>query len=423
MRKILLLLLASGLLYIIIPQSMNGRFSSSIYTYERFDTAGSSNTQARTFQMLTFNLGKDKIWLRSNLNLEADIANKLKSDPRLRFYNLYVDLNNLWDLASLKLGRQPLYNSIAGGVFDGASLGLSHSGYKLLVYYGGNVPAYQKLELIDNFGDNYILGGEFTIYALTDWRFSAKYIDKNFAAQSYTAQRLDPNLNPINVEIENKSNQFQFVSGEVSYHKKNAYRVDARYDYDINFQTTSRGEISGRYEAIKNLGLSLYYNYREPRIRYNSIFSVFDYGNTWEVEAGADYRIDNQYTLIGKFANVDFKGETSQRITLGFSSNWGSATYRKNLGYAGEMDAVSAYTAIAGFDGLFTPSFGVSFTNYKLAKDDPSNQIITVLAGANIRPYRTLSFDLQGQYLNNKIYFNDLRLFFKINFWFNTIFN
>ena len=129
------------------------------------------------------------------------------------------------------------------------------------------------------------------------------------------------------------------------------------------------------------------------------------------------------YTLIGKFANVDFKGETSQRITLGFSSNWGSFTYRKNLGYAGEMDAVSAYTAIAAFDGLFTPSLGISFTNYKLAKDDPSNQIFTVLAGTNFRPYRTLSFDIQGQYLNNKIYNNDLRLFFKINFWFNTIFN
>ena len=422
MRKILLLLLASGLLYIIIPQSMNGRFSSSVYTFERIDTASSSNTQARTFQMLTFNIGKEKTWFRTSLNLEADIANKLKSDPRLRFYNLYIDLQNLWDVVSLKLGRQPLYNSIAGGVFDGASVGLNHSGYKLLAYYGGNVPAYQKLELIENFSDNYLLGGEFTIYALTDWRFSAKYINKNFAAQSYTAQRLDPNLNPITVEIENKSNQYQFVSGEVSYHKQKSYRVDARYDYDLNFNTTSRGEISGRYEAIKNLGLSLYYNYREPRIRYNSIFSVFNYGNTWEVEGGADYQI-NKFTLIGKFANVAFKGETSQRITLGFSSPWGSVTVRKNLGFAGELDAVSMYTAFSALKGLFTPSFGLSYTEYKLSKDDVSNELVTLLAGTNFRPYRTLSFDIQGQFLNNKIYNNDWRFFFKINFWFNTIFN
>ena len=423
MKKILLFLFTSGLLFTSFPQSLNGRFSSSIYTFERFDTAGASNTQARTFQMLSFNFGKDKIWLRSNLNLEADIANKLKSDPRLRFYNLYVDLQNLWNVVTLKLGRQPLYNSIAGGVFDGATVGLNHKGYKLQFYYGGNVPAYQKLEIIDNWSDNYLLGGEFTIYALTDWRFSAKYINKNFASQSYTAQRLDPDLNPINVLIENKSNQYQFLSGEVSYHKQKYYSVNARYDYDINFQTTSRGELSGRYEGIKNLGFNLYYNYREPKIRYNSIFSVFDYGNTWEVEAGADYLIDNKYTLLGKFANVAFKGETSQRVTLGISSPYGSITGRKNFGYAGEMDAISFYTAFATLEGLFTPSFGFSYTRYKLVKDDPSNTLVSLLAGTNFRPFRTLSFDIQGQFISNKIYKNDWRLFFKLNFWFNTIFN
>jgi len=258
---------------------------------------------------------------------------------------------------------------------------------------------------------------------LTDWRFSAKYINKNFASQSYTAQRLDPDLNPINVLIENKSNQYQFLSGEVSYHRQKSYSLNARYDYDINFQTTSRGELSGRYEGIKNLGFNLYYNYREPKIRYNSIFSVFDYGNTWEIEAGADYLIDNKYTLLGKFANVAFKGETSQRVTLGISSPYGSITGRKNFGYAGEMDAISFYNAFAALDGLFTPSFGFSYTRYKLVKDDPSNELYSLLAGTNFRPFRTLSFDIQGQYLNNKIYNNDWRLFFKLNFWFNTIFN
>lgn len=423
MKKILLLLLASGLLSTITSQSLNGRFSSSIYTFERFDTAGSSNTQARTFQMLSFNFGKDNIWLRSSLNLEYDIANKLKSDPRLRFYNLYVDVRDLWDIVSLKLGRQPLYNSIAGGVFDGATVGLGNSGYKLLAYYGGNVPTYQKLELTENWSDNYLLGGEFTIYALTDWRFSAKYINKNFASPAYTEKRLDPNLNQIDVLIENKSNQYQFLSGEVSYYKQKLYNINARYDYDINFQTSSRVELSGRYEEVKNLGLNLYYNYREPKIRYNSIFSVFDYGNTWEIEAGADYLIDNKYTLIGKFANVSFKNETSQRVTLGVSSPWGSITGRKNFGYAGEMDAISLYTAFASFNGLLTPSFGFSFTRYKLDKDDPYNELVTLLAGTNFRPFRTLSFDIQGQYLNNKIYKDDWRLFFKLNFWFNTIFN
>jgi hypothetical protein len=423
MKKILLFLLASGMLYTTIPQSLNGRFSSSVYTFERFDTSGSSNTQARTYQMLSFNFGKENIWLRSNLNLEYDIANKQKSDPRFRVYNLYADFQKIFDVAFLKLGRQPLYNTVAGGVFDGATVGLNYSGYKFLAYYGGNVPAYQKLELIDNWNDNYLLGGEFTVLALMDWRFSAKYINKNFASQSYTAVRLDPDLNPINVLIENKSNQYQFLSGEVSYSKQKFGSGNIRYDYDLNYQTSSRFEISGRFEAIKNLGVIAYYNYREPKIRYNSIFSVFDYGNTWEIEGGVDYLVDNKYTLIGKFANVTYKDERSQRVTLGISSPFGSITARKNFGYAGEMDAISFYTAFAQLNGLITPSIGFSYTRYKLSDGDPSNELVTVLAGTNFRPFNTLSFDLQGQYLNNKIYNNDWRLFFKLNFWFNTIFN
>ncbi|MDZ7624449.1 MAG: hypothetical protein U5J96_08420 [Ignavibacteriaceae bacterium] len=422
MKKILLFFLASGMLLTTLPQNLNGRFSSSVYTFERFDTAGSSNTHARTYQMLSFNFGKENLWLRSNFNLEYDIASKMQYDPRFRVYNLYADIQKIFDVASLRLGRQPLFNSVAGGVFDGATVGLNYSGYKLQAYYGGNVPAYQKLELIDNWSDNYLLGGEFTVYALMDWRFSAKYINKNFASQSYNAVRLDPDLNPINVLIENQSNQYQFLSGEVSYYKQKFGSGNIRYDYDLNFQTSSRFEISGRYEQIKNLGITAYYNYREPKIRYNSIFSVFDYGNTWEIEGGVDYLVDNKYTLIGKFANVTYKDERSQRVTLGISSQYGSITARKNFGYAGEMDAISFYTALTQLDGLITPSLGFSYTRYKLSENDPSNQLVSVLAGTNIRPFRTLSFDIQGQYLNNKIYNNDWRLFFKLNFWFNTIF-
>ena len=174
MKKILLFFLASGMLFINLPQSLNGRFSSSVYTFERFDTIGASNTSARTYQMLAFNFGKENIWLRSNFNLEYDVATEMKNDPRFRVYNLYADFQKIFDVASLKLGRQPLYNSVAGGVFDGATVGLNYSGYKLLAYYGGNVPAYQKLEIIENWSENYLVGGEFTVYALTGLALQCK---------------------------------------------------------------------------------------------------------------------------------------------------------------------------------------------------------------------------------------------------------
>jgi hypothetical protein len=345
----------------------------------------------------------------------------LIDDPRFRTYNLYVDVQNLWNVVSLQLGRQPLYSSIAGGVFDGATLGLNYKGYKLLGYYGANVPPYQSREVADFSSDNFVAGGEFSVYALMDWRFTAKYINKNFPSQSYQAIRLDPELNPINVLIENESNQYEYLSGEVSYYKKKLYNLNARYSYDLNYNTTSRVELSGRYEEIKNLGLSLYYNYQEPMVRYNSIFSVFNFANTWEIEAGADYLIDNKYTIIGKFANVTYLDETSQRVTLGLNSPYGNLTIRKNFGFAGELDAISFYTAFAILEGLITPSVGFSYSFYKLSPDDKYSEVTSLLGGFNYRPLRMLSFDLQGQYLYNNIYQNDWRLFFKINYWFNFI--
>ena len=423
MKKFLLLVsLFCGLTISLYPQNINGRFTSGIYTFERFDTLNSSSTYARTYQMLYMTFGKDNVSLRTYLNLEGDIAQSISYDPRLRFYNLYLDVKRLWNTVYFKLGRQPLFNSAAGGVFDGLTLGLKYAGIDIYGYYGGNVPAYQKFEVTNDFNNDYVAGGKLTVHSITNMRIALSYINKNFRIPSYTATRLDANLNPITVLIANNSRQYEYISADASYDLPKTFRVDTRYEYDLNFSTTSKFEISGRYEEIENLGLSVYYNYRQPRIRYNSIFSVFDYGNTQEVEFGGDYLIAGKYKIIGKFGNVSYRDDNSQRVTLGISSPWGTISGRKTFGYAGELNSISLYTAQTILDGLLTPSFGFSYTRYRLEEDVSANEMTTLLLGLNYRPIRTLSFDVQGQYMNNKIYENDYRLLAKLNFWFNANF-
>lgn len=404
---------------LVYAQNINGRFSSSLYSYERFDTSDVSQTHLRTYQMLNLNLNYENFSVRSYLNLEHDFAKEMIDDPRLRFYNLYLEARNILELATFKLGRQPLFNSVAGGIYDGASLVLRKYDFQLSGFYGANVPAYQKLELIENWEDNYVLGGKLSTSALENFRFAIGYINKNFKPMDYFAQRLDPSLNPIQVLIESKSNQYEFLSGEASYYMKDLVSIDTRYDYDLNYNQTSKIEADARYEQIEDLGINIYYNFREPRIRYNSIFSVFDFGNSQEIELGGDYRIDENFTVIGKFGYVTYKDDNSSRAGLGVATKYGSLNYRKTFGYAGEMDALSLYSAYSFLDGLITPSLGISFTNYKLSSTDEANDLVSLLAGVNYRPLRVLSFDLQAQYMNNKIYKNDLRLLFKLNHWFN----
>jgi hypothetical protein len=420
--KKLIILLFFGASMLVYSQNINGRFSSSLYSFERYDAVNSSEKYIRAYEMLNLNFNYENISVRSFFNLEGNLSNKMEYDPRLRFYHLYFEARNILDLATIKLGRQPIINSVAGGIFDGASVHFKKDEYKFSAYYGANVPAYQKLEIIDDWSDNYLLGGRFTTTVLKDFQFTVAYINKNFKPQPYQAIRLLPDLvtNPILVDIENKSNQFEFITGEVFYTNKNLLSVFTSYDYDLNFNQTSKFAVDARIQPIERLGINAYFNYRQPKIRYNSIFAVFDYANTYEVELGADYQLSSGITVIGKFANVEYKDDNAQRLGVGLATQWGTLNYRKTFGYAGELDAVSVYSGYTFLEGLLTPSIGVSYTNYKLSPDDSeSNNLTTLLAGVNIRPIRMLSFDLQAQYMDNKIYKNDFRLFFKLNYWFN----
>jgi len=404
------------------PQNLNGRVSSSYYTFQRFDSASSYSTHLRAFQMLNLNFNQDNFSVRTYLNFEHDISKPQLTDPRLRVYNLYVEGRKLLKVFTVKLGRQPLFNSVAGGIFDGINVDMKKGAYKVTAYYGANVPAYQKFEVNKYWAEDFIAGGKFMTSAIENTNITLSYVNKHFKAQDYWAQRMDENLNPITVLIKNNSTQYEFANAQVSYDLEKIFSVDTRYDYDLKYKETSKFEISGTYKQLKDVHFNVYYNYREPLIRYNSIFSVFDYGNTQEYEIGADYFVSNAAWLSMRYGNVKYKDDNSSRITVGLNTDYGSLSFRKTFGYEGELASLSAYSARTMLDGTLTPSVGISYTNYQLSTDSETNHLTTLLAGFNYRPMRILSFDIQGQYMDNKIYRNDFRLFFKVNYWFNTNF-
>ena len=420
MKKILLIVLLAPV--IIAGQNLKGRFSSSLYTFERYQSADESEMYVRGFQALSLKFSKENISVKTRLNLETNFSNTLDNDPRLRFYNLYLEWRKIAGVGTIKIGRQPLYNLVAGGIFDGVSMKVKNKLFTVNGFYGGNVPAYQKLEITDKWNEDFVLGGKISTTVLKDFRFALGYINKNFKSENYMADRLDADLNPIQVLIERNSMQFQYVSAEASYNRKDQADVNTKVYYDLNFYKVSKFEIGSRFAATEKLGVSVYYNYRAPKLRYNSIFAVFDYGNTQEIEGGLDYKVNKTLSFFGKFGNVTYEDENSQRITAGVNTCMGSLSYRKTLGYAGELDAFSLYTSRSYLEGQVTPSVGFSYTSYKLSPEDDSNSLITLLAGVNYRPMRAMSFDLQAQYLNNKIYKNDMRILFKFNHWFNTNF-
>lgn len=420
MKKIIFLIFVLPL--IIHAQNFNGRFTSSFYTFQRFDNLQNSDSYIRNTEAVYLNFNYNKISLRTRLNFETNLGNTLDNDPRLRFYNLYFEARDILDFATIKIGRQPLFTPVSGGLFDGVNLKLKYSDYVLTAYYGGNLPAYQKFEFLKDLSENYVMGARFDANPIEHLNLALSYIDKNFKAMDYEALRMDEALDPVKILIMQKSNQFKFASGELSYELPNWFDASALFEYDLNYMEPSKFEANGRFWVTNEIGVTGYFNWREPKIRYNSIFSVFNFGHTEEYEGGVDYKINNNLTVFGKFGNVKYEDENSSRLTLGASTNLGSISYRKNFGYAGELDNISIYAAKSFAEGFITPSIGLAYTSYKLSKDDETNNITSVLAGVNVHPWQKWTFDLQGQYFNNKIYKNDFRLLFKINHWFNTNF-
>ena len=344
---IYLIIISGGYLF---SQNINGRFSSSVYSLERFDTTNVSNNYLRAYELLNLNINQDKFSLRTYLDFEGDLTGDVKEVSLVRLYNFYLEGRDLFDVANIKLGRQPIFNSIGGGVYDGANIDLKVKNFKLSGYFGGDVPSYQKFALND-WQNNYITGGKLSTTAIDNFQIALSYVNKNFKPEDYYALRMDPNYNPIEVLITHNSNQFSFGTAEVFYDLKNILEVEANYDYDFNFAKTSKFELNTDYLQIDNLKLNLYYNYRDPRINYNSIFSVFNYGNTQELEIGGDYTLNKEITITGKVGDVIYQDDNSQQITLGVSTIYGTLTYLKNLGYAGEMDGISLYTAHSFFEG------------------------------------------------------------------------
>ena len=97
---------------------------------------------------MVLNVNEGNYSLRTRLNFETNFGDELFSDPRFRLYNLYFEARKVFDVATIKLGRQPIFNQVASGLFDGANLKLKFLTFTVQGYFGGNVPAYQELSLL-----------------------------------------------------------------------------------------------------------------------------------------------------------------------------------------------------------------------------------------------------------------------------------
>jgi hypothetical protein len=325
---------------------------------------------------------------------------------------------NLFETIDFSLGRQAIFAGVGNGTIDGgvASIRLLDSRLKVLGYYGALPSTGQKFEMIGDQKDNNMFGAQIISTPSDFARVSLSYMQKNIKPETYWALRKDSLFNPVITEISPSAMAEQYVSGDVSidYNIISAY---ARSDFDLNQENISRIQFFTRVKLTEPLSLTGEYIHREPRLLYNSIFWVFAYNTISEYELGAEYAICKDWQVFGKFGSISYGDDNSDQVTLGYNIKYASASFSWNTGYGGELAAFSVNAGYPLFDYKLTPTITVGYAHYKLNSNAPISDALSSAIGAVYRPIPVLSLDAQVQWIQNKIYSDDVRLFLRGSYY------
>jgi hypothetical protein len=403
---------------------VNGRLIGSVYTFEKFDTSGVSKKFARGFQSAILDAALSDFSIHTHFQVAGMLQKKFDEVPDYRFYYLYGKWKNIFSFADLSLGRVPYRVGVGGGTIDGALLTLrfADNKFKVTAYGGQTTPIQYELKDWKKLKNNFTLGGQILVNAIENTRIGVSYMNRQRERVGYWATREDSLFNPIQVFITPTNAKEQYLSGDVAYSFGASSRVYGRYDYDLNYSKTQRGQLGVRVGVSDDLSISGDYIHREPRLLYNSFFSVFDLKSLDEFELGADYILVPEVRGFARGAYVKYSGDESFRYTLGFAHRYISFTYRGTNGIAGELDHANISLAYPLFENALTPSFSLAYMTYRLDDSAKREEGFAGTLGATVRPWEQFAFDVQGQWLRNKIVQNDWRLFGKFNYWFTTTF-
>jgi len=425
-----------------MAQSLNLRFSTYFYGWQRIDSILSDassvkTTHIRGYQNLLFDISGSKWSFNTLATIEEDLANKPDSIDGFRYklYNAYIKGTNLFNMLDVKLGRQYVFAGVGKGTVDGLYLKVKagkNKEYQLAVYGGALAPYTYDFKDYPKIDENYMAGAQFTYFGFKGLTAGLSYIYKKTAPVSYTATRLDSLYNTDSLEITIDGPAEQLAGLDFNYTYNNKHNVFGKLYYDIQMKKLYRGELNLRVTAANNLHISAGYIYRQPQITYNSMFWVFaGTQRTQEIEGGVDYTLKNGINIYGRAGVVLYEktdlgsaklSETPEnhalRIQAGFNHPMYGLSFIRYMGYAGESDGVYGYYQRQLMKDKLSTSLSLSYSRYRLGEFETDK--VNSLAGAlgfTFRPMPQLSIDAQGQMLINRIYKTDVRVLFGINYW------
>jgi len=404
-------------------QSFSGRFVTTFYSYQQYDTTGAHKESLLGVEGMQLNFGTADYQLHTYIIGSNDFITKQPNISVLRAGNLYFEARNIGDVADLKFGRQPVFEEVGVSSFDGLSGKANFLDNQISVEaFGGGLPQEdEKFQLNSDFKDNTLFGAQANYSPSDNFKIGGTYVDKNYKPPSYTTYRLDSlhNTPQLGVVIDPSAVASQFVSGNALYYAQD-FSGFFRLDYDLNFDEFNRTEASFRYSPFTSFSANIDYFHRDDRLPYNSIFSVFDHSGTDEYDLGLNYAFTPDINAFGSLSKVYYTGDNSTQFAIGTGIYIFSINFSHNDGFAGNLNGINAQVTYPLLDRKLILIASVSAENYKLLQESsvPSSDLYDGSLGITFRPLSLLSINLQGQYYQDPIYKNDFRGYLNVNYYF-----
>lgn len=405
-------------------QMVSGRFVTTFYSYQQYDTSNTAKLSLRGFEAMQLNFGSGNYQLHTYLLATNDFVTQLPNDPLLRAANLYFEARNLGHILDLKLGRQPIFSRVGVSSFDGLSAKAKFLNDQIsLVAFGGALPPMnERVELNTDLKDNMLYGAQAYYSPIDNFRIGGAYVNKNFKPPSYYTYRLNElhETPPVqdSVLINPDAIANQFVSGDLFYYT-DSFSGYFRMDYDLNLYDIDRTEVSFRYSPFRSLSANVGYYHRNANLPYNSIFSVFDHSGTDEVDLGLNYMFTRNISAFGTFDRIFYTGDYSNQFTVGTNIYLFTFSFSHNDGFAGNLNGVNAQFIYPFMDRKFVLIASASASDFEVLQQlSATNRIYSGTLGLTYRALKLLSINLQGQYYQDPIFKNDLRGYLQVNYYF-----
>lgn len=406
--------------YNLTAQMINSRFTTTFYSWERYDTTNVSRLIVRGFQMVQLEVAEGNYSFHSNF-YGAMNFNEFGSDGFIYLNNISLKVKNIANLVDFSLGRIPIFSGVGRGLIDGALIKVFPLQKKLFMsmYAGENVKPDLKSSSFKELKNNYLIGGQIHGEPFKEARIGLSYVNRNIKRESYNTTRLDTANMPVSVFVEPDVRAEQLLGIDARYYYNKLFTLYGKYDHDLNLKRGRTFQVNTRFDVLSNLTLMGGYSYRQPRIFYNSYFNIFPSHPFNEFEGGIEFKPYQTIMTYGKYTYIQTKNEASTRLDFGLSTEYINLGYIVYTGYTGDLFAIQAQFVYPIFDRKLIPSVGVTIDRYQYHDIAPEQKLYSVILGGTYRPKKEFSIDAQLQWGRNPIVSNELRVFGKINYWFS----